>query len=68
MALFDRLFFVSSNLEVRRRSEIQSKFRAAALQTKCQKLAELTIPRETTDRKIKEKKEGRQELMVLLAG
>ena len=34
-------------------------FRMPALQTKCQKLAEPTIPHETTDMKIKEKKEER---------
>ena len=34
-------------------------FWTAALQTKCQKLAEPNIPREATDRKIKEKKEER---------
>ena len=39
--------------------ESSPSFGTAALQTKCQKLAEPAIPRETTDRKMKEKKEER---------
>ena len=42
-------------------------FWTAALQTKCQNLAEPTIPRKTTDWKIKEKKEEMWELLALLA-
>ena len=48
--------------------ESSPSFWTVALQTKSQKLAESTIPRETTDRKIQGKKEERKELLALLAG
>ena len=48
--------------------ESSPSFWMAAIQTKSKKLAEPTILREMTGRKIKEKKEERQELIALLAG
>ena len=64
---------MNSNVDILRRlvirtqrssSDVQLSFlnsnaNIAALQTKCQKLAEPTILREITDRKIKEKEEER---------
>ena len=59
MALFDRSFFVNSNLNVEEDLESSPSFWTVALKTKCQKLVEPTIPRQMTDTKIKEKKDGR---------
>ena len=53
-------------LIVKEGQEPSPSFWMVAFQTKSQKLAEAANLRETTDRKIKEKKEERQELMALL--
>ena len=66
--IFGRSICINSSAETQRRSGIQSNFLDGSTSTKCQKLAEPTILRETTDRKIEEKNEKRQELMALLAG
>ena len=63
MALFDCSFFLNSNLDVRRRPGIKSKVLDGS-----EKLAEPSIPQETTDSKIKKKKVERQELLPLIAG
>ena len=48
--------------------ESSPSFWTTALQAKYQERAEPAFLTETTDRKIKEKKENRKEMMALLAG
>ena len=59
MALFDRSFSQIRTLTFKQGLESSPSFWTEARQTKCQKLAEPTIPRETTDRKIKQQREER---------